>query len=97
MSINRLLPAEELVVRQLVTIARLVEREQTPANGGHDLGLPTDDPTLGLRGRQIRQSERRTGRTDDVLFTPAVGALLLQHGFTPFPQPSLLKATIGAA
>ena len=48
------LPGQEFVDGQRVTAAGLLKGEQATANRGNDLGLATDDPSLGSGCGQIR-------------------------------------------
>jgi hypothetical protein len=48
------LPGQEFVDGQGVTAAGLLKGEQAAANRGNDLGLATDDPSLGSGCGQIR-------------------------------------------
>jgi hypothetical protein len=54
MLIDGKLPGKELVDRQGVTAASLLEGEQAAADRGNDFGLPADNPPFGPGCRQIR-------------------------------------------
>jgi hypothetical protein len=53
MLINRKLPGKELVHRQGVPAAGLLEREQAAADRCDDFGLAADNPPFGAGRRQI--------------------------------------------
>jgi hypothetical protein len=54
MLIDGELPRQELVHRQRVAAASLLEGEQTAANRGYDFGLAADHPPFGSGRGQIR-------------------------------------------
>ena len=54
MLIDGKLPGEELVDRQGVAAASLLEGEQAAANRGNDFGLTADNPPFGPGRGQIR-------------------------------------------
>ena len=53
MAIDRILPGEEFVDRELVARARFVEGQQAAAHRRDDFGLPPDHPALRAWGRQV--------------------------------------------
>src|SRR5436305_1289894 len=65
--IDRHLPAQELVDRQRVAVAGLVERQEAAADGSDDLCLAADDPALRRGRRQIGDCQRTAVRPDDIL------------------------------
>src|SRR5580765_3966390 len=67
MLVDRILPGEEFLHRQRIAAARLFKRQQPATHGGYNLGLASDDPTLGARGRQVGNRQRTAVRSDDVL------------------------------
>ena len=69
MAIDRALPGEELVDRQLISVARLLDREKSAANGENDLGLAADDPTLGVGRWKVGHRQRRPIGTHDIADT----------------------------
>src|SRR3954468_13074683 len=56
------LPGQELVHRQRVAAASLLEGEQAAANRGNDFGLAADHPPFGSGRGQIRNCQRTTVR-----------------------------------
>jgi hypothetical protein len=66
MLVDRILPGEELLDRQRIAAAGLLERKEPAAHGSNDLGLAPDDPALGARCRQIGDSQRAAVRPDDI-------------------------------
>jgi len=54
MLIDGELPRQELVHRQRVAAASLLEGEQTAANRGNDFGLAADHPPFGSGRGQVR-------------------------------------------
>src|SRR5213080_4788930 len=54
MLIDGELPRQELVHRQRVAAASLLEGEQTAANRGYDFGLAADHPPFGSGRGQVR-------------------------------------------
>jgi hypothetical protein len=89
--VDRLLPGDELFRRQTVLRKRVLQREETAANGGDDLGLAADNPPVGIRRRQIAQRQGRASRSDHVLFAFVIQASLLQHGLLPHHQSPLMR------
>jgi hypothetical protein len=55
--VDRPLPALELLQAQRIAGASIVERQQSAANGGNDLCLSPDHPSLGVRRGQIDESQ----------------------------------------
>src|SRR4051794_231367 len=53
MLVDRLLPGEELLYRQRITGAGLLEAEEAAAHRGDHLRLAADDPTLGIAWRKV--------------------------------------------
>src|SRR5262245_8990269 len=64
--VDRILPGEEFLDREGIAAAGFLERQQSPAHGGDDLGFAPDDPSLGARCRQIGNGQRAAIRPDDV-------------------------------
>jgi hypothetical protein len=48
------LPGQEFVNSQRIAAAGFFKRKQATANGGHNLGFATDDPSLGSGRGKIR-------------------------------------------
>src|SRR5215471_20207646 len=67
MLVDRILPGEELLDRERVAAAGLLERQQPAAHGGDDFGLAADDPALGARCRQIGSRQRTAVGTGHIL------------------------------
>src|SRR5271166_1054970 len=76
MLVDRLLPGTEFIDGQRVAAAGLLERKQTTANRGNNLGFPIRHPTFCSLWRQIGDRQRRTVRPDDVV---ASWAMRLGH------------------
>src|SRR5262245_26940767 len=64
--IDRALPGQKFVDRQLVAFTRFLEAQQAAAHGGHHFSLAPNDPALGVLWRQIGHGERTAVRPDDV-------------------------------
>ncbi len=77
MTIDRSLPGQEFVNRQLVTIAGFLKAEKATADSGDDFGLAPDDPAFGICGRKIGHGQRTTVRTNDITY--AGSELLIGH------------------
>ena len=56
--VDRLLPGTEFIDGQRVAAARILERKQTTANRGNNLGFPTRHPTFCSLWRQIGDRQR---------------------------------------
>ena len=63
------LPGQELLDRQLISLAGFIEAEQTTANGSHHLGLPANDPATRVAGGQIGNRQRAAVRPDYIFDT----------------------------
>src|SRR3954453_20352551 len=55
--VDRELPRQEFVDGQGIAAARFFKGKQSAADGGDDLGLAANDPSLGTWRGQIRDSE----------------------------------------
>src|SRR4051794_16285640 len=55
--VDRALPAQELVDREGISVARLLKAEQPPPDRGNDLGLAADDPAPGVSGGKVRDGQ----------------------------------------
>src|SRR5262245_42729312 len=75
--IDRALPRQKFVDRQLVAFTRFLEAQQAAAHGGHNFSLAPNDPALGVLWRQIGHGERTAVRPDDVAHPRPV--LLIGH------------------
>src|SRR5215211_3284890 len=62
--VDRLLPAQELLGRERVALAGLLEAEQAAADGRHHLGLAPDDPSARIRRRKVGDRQRTSVRPD---------------------------------
>ena len=67
MLVDRLLPGDEFFDGQRIALAGFFEAEQAAAHGGHDFGLAANDPALGIARREVRDRQRTSIRSDDVL------------------------------
>src|SRR5262245_2120923 len=73
MAVDRVLPGEELCNGEGVAAAGFFQRQQAAADGGNNLSLTSDNPTLGARRWQVRNRQRTAIRPDDILDPRAVG------------------------
>src|SRR5207302_9947448 len=85
-TVDRILPGEEFLDRQGVTVAGLLERQESAAHGGDDLRFAPDDPAFGTGRRQIRDRQRTAVRPNNVLGPRTVG---LSHMNTHITRPLL--------
>src|SRR5262245_56557242 len=65
-AIDRALPARELFQAKRIALTSLVDGQKAAGNGGHDLGLPADDPTGRLGRRQAVERQRLAERADNL-------------------------------
>ncbi|CAH1653956.1 hypothetical protein CHELA40_10869 [Chelatococcus asaccharovorans] len=73
MAIDGFLPAEEFLDSQRITLARFIEAEESASHSSDDFGFATDDPSLRIRRREIRDRQRTAIGPDDVFHPRAVG------------------------
>src|SRR4051795_3999035 len=71
--VDRLLPAQELLGRERVALAGLLEAEQAAADGRHYLGLAPDDPSARIRWRKVGDRQRTSVRPDHILDPRPIG------------------------
>lgn len=69
MLVDRTLPGQKLVHRQLITIAGFLDTEEATAHGRYDLRLAADDPTLRVTGWKISHSQRTPIGSDNVAYS----------------------------
>src|SRR5262249_58184162 len=65
-ALDHALPAEELLNRKAITLARFFEADEPAANRSHDLRLAANDPAPGLGWRQIGQRHQLAIGADDL-------------------------------
>ena len=68
MLVDRLLPGQEFFNGQSVAGAGLFKAQKPPTYRRDDLGLATDDPSLGCTRRKIGNRQRAAVRPDNVLY-----------------------------
>ena len=64
--VDRGLPGQELLGRELVALAGLLKAQEPAANGCDYFGLAADDPATRIRRRQIGNRKRAAVRPNDV-------------------------------
>src|SRR5215213_6009400 len=83
-SVYRLLPGKELLDRERIAAASLFQAQQASANGGHDFGLASDHPPLGVAWGKVRDRQRTTVRSNDVFNSRTY---MLGHSTLTRPDP----------
>src|SRR5690242_7628537 len=78
-TVDRILPGEELLDRERVAAAGLLQRQKASAHSRNNLGLASDHPAFGPWGRQVRNRERATVWPDDIFDPRAMG---FGHGYS---------------
>src|ERR1019366_3274172 len=90
-TVDGMLPGEELLHRQRITAASLVQAEQAATHRGDDFGLAPNDPASRRGRRKIGERQRAPIGADDIAHTSFA---LFHHYATPKPR---LKAKIAPA
>src|SRR5690606_2032609 len=73
MTVDRVLPGEELLHRQSIAAASLFERQETATDSRDNLRLAANDPAFRPGRRQVGNRQRTTVRPDDILDPRANG------------------------
>src|SRR5581483_1781652 len=71
--VDRILPGEEFLDRKRIAGAGLFQRQQTATDRGDHLCLAADDPALGCRRWQVRNSQRTSIWPDHIFDPRAMG------------------------
>lgn len=81
MTVYRGLPRQEFFDGQRIAAAGFLERQKSPANGGHHFGLATYHPPSRPLRRQVGDGERATVGPNDVFHTRSelIGHRTLTH------------------
>jgi hypothetical protein len=68
--IDAILPRQELLGIQRISVTDFFQRQQSAADGGHNFRLAPNHPTFVARRRQIRDGQRASVEPDYVLDDP---------------------------
>jgi len=77
MTVDRALPAQELIYRKLVAVTGLIETQKTTAHCGNHFGFSPNHPSLRILRRQISHCQGTAIGADDI--TNAGSELLIGH------------------
>src|SRR3954466_8716130 len=92
--IDRMLPAEEFLGGQRITLAGFVEAEESAANRRDHLRLAPNDPAAGAGRRKVCNRQRTAVRPDHIFDPRAVGFghCTLTHSTDHVPRTIVRRA-----